>query len=94
MIVKLVEATKSGYGDNSLHLEEVYINTEQVVCVRPAATLHATQGTPMPEGIDHNTQFSKVFLDHGQNGIAITVVGPPALIESKINTAKRQLLKG
>lgn len=93
MIVKLVEATKSGFGDNSLQLEEVYINTEQVVCVRPAPS-YSTAGRTMPEGMSDDTQFSKVFLDHGQNGIAITVVGPPALIESKINTAKRQLLKG
>tara|TARA_R100001509_G_C4842509_1_gene207151 strand:- start:42 stop:323 length:282 start_codon:yes stop_codon:yes gene_type:complete len=93
MIVKLVEATKSGFGDISLQLEEVYINTEQVVCVRPDPS-YSTAGVTIPEGMSDNTQFSKVFLDHGQNGIAITVVGPPALIESKINTAKRQLLKG
>ena len=90
MIVKLVEATKSNYGDSSVDLEEVYINTEQVVCVRPTGR----PGLNLPEGLDQDTVFSKVFLDHGQNGLSITVVGPPALIESKINTAKRQLLKG
>ena len=91
MIVKLVEIKDSGRP--TLGCNEVFVNTEHVVCVRPTTPVWPSS-ILMPEGVDHNTEYSKVFLDHGQNGIAITVVGPPALIESKINTAKRQLLKG
>ena len=92
MIVKLVEATKSSYGGDIVSLQEVYISTDQIACVRPVTFPFPTLA--MPEGLEQDSEFSKVFLNHGQNGIAIIVVGPPALVESKINTAKRQLLKG
>ena len=90
MIIKLVEAKRSA---GTLHLEEVYVNTEQVACVRAAAAPPLYENRD-PEGLDSRTEFSKVFLDHGQNGIVLLVVGAPALIESKINKANRQLLKG
>ena len=90
MIVKLIEAKRSG---GTLVLEEVFVNTEHVTCVRAASPPPMYEGR-LPEGLDKRTEFCKVFLDHGQNGIALMVVGAPALIESKINSANRQLLKG
>jgi len=47
-----------------------------------------------PDGLDKRTEFSNIYLDHGQAGMVLTVVGPPAVIETKINSAKKQLLKG
>ena len=90
MIVKLIEAKRAG---GTLALEEVFVNTEHVTCVRAAAPPTMYEGQ-LPEGLDKRTEFCKVFLDHGQNGIALLVVGTPALIESKINKANRRLLKG
>jgi len=90
MIVRLIEATSEGGG---LHLEEVYINSEQVVCVREAPKPYIYENK-YPEGLDKRTEFSRVYLDHGQNGLTLTVVGSPTLIESKFNAAKQQLLKG
>ena len=90
MIVKLVEAT-TNYSKNTVSLQEIYVSTDQIVCVK---SVTVPSYLVIPEGMNQDSEFSTILLNHGQGGIAITVVGPPALIESKINTAKRQLLKG
>jgi len=89
MIVKLIELKQMGGVPN---LQEVFINTEQVVCVKQASM--RVDESSMPEGLDNRTEFSNIYLDHGQTGMILTVVGPPAVIETKINSAKKQLLKG
>ena len=60
MIVKLIEAKRSG---GTLVLEEVFVNTEHVTCVRAAAPPMMYEGQ-LPEGLDKRTEFCKVFLDH------------------------------
>ena len=89
MIVKLIELKQMGGVSN---LQEVYINTEQVVCVKQSNIRIDESFTP--SNLDNRTEFSNVYLDHGQTGMVLTVVGPPAAIETKINSAKKQLLKG
>ena len=89
MIVKLVELRQMGGVPN---LQEVFINTEQVVCVKQSSM--QVNESSMPEGLSNSTEFSNIYLDHGQAGMILTVVGPPAVIEAKINSAKKQLLKG
>jgi len=89
MIVKLVELKQVGGVSN---LQEVFINTEQVVCVKQANV--RVDESSMPQGLDNRAEFSSIYLDHGQAGMILTVVGPPAVIETKINSAKKQLLKG
>jgi hypothetical protein len=89
MIVKLIEVKNRG---GRMTLEEVFVNSEQVVFVRPSHE-PINEGS-YPEGLDKRTEFSKVYLDHGQNGLVLTVVGTPSTVESKINDLNRQLLKG
>jgi hypothetical protein len=67
MIVKLIEAKRSG---GTLALEEVFVNTEHVTCVRAAAPPTLYEGQ-LPEGLDKRTEFCKVFLDHGQKYIKL-----------------------
>ena len=90
MIVKLVELKNSG---GKYCLQEIYINPEQVVYVRPHPEMRIDEQI-YPDGLDSRQEFSKVRLMHGQNGLALTIVGPPALVEQKINEAGKQLLKG
>ncbi len=89
MIVKLIEVKHRG---SHIALEEVFINTEQVVFVKPS-NKPINEGS-YPDGLDKRSEFSKVYLDHGQNGLVLTVVGSPSVVESKINSLNRQLLKG
>ena len=89
MIVKLVEVNNT---NGSYRLNEVYLNSEHVVSIRPVSLIvHESQ---LPDGLDNRTEFSNVYMDHGQAGMVLTVVGPPEVIETKINSAKKQLLKG
>tara|TARA_Y100000389_G_scaffold203764_1_gene253365 strand:+ start:14423 stop:14692 length:270 start_codon:yes stop_codon:yes gene_type:complete len=89
MIVKLVELKQAG---GTANLQEVFINTEQVVCVKQSNV--RIDESVLPQGLNNGTEFSNIYLDHGQSGMILTVVGPPGLIETKINSAKKQLLKG
>ena len=89
MIVKLVEVNNT---NGNYKLNEVYLNSEHVVSIRPVSLI--VNESQFPDGLDKRTEFSNVYIDHGQAGMVLTVVGPPALIEAKINSAKKQLLKG
>jgi len=89
MVVKLVEVKTR---HDKIALQEVYINPKQVVCVRPST--ERLNESLYPEGLDRRQEFSKLHLDHGQNGLTLTVVGSPSMIETKLNDVSRQLLKG
>jgi len=48
----------------------------------------------MPEGLDHRQEFTRVHMSRGQLGLDIIVVGSPAMIESKLGTQEKELLRG
>jgi len=48
----------------------------------------------LPEGMDERQSFTKVFLDRGQTGIDITVVGEAAIVGKKLGLYEKELLKG
>ena len=79
-------------------LREVFINPDHVVCVRtdPSFRRHLTEGI-MPEGIDGRQEFSRIYLNRGQVGLDVVVVGDPILVERRlnlVNDAKSTLIKG
>ena len=88
MIVKLIELKNM---NGSYRLQEVYLNPEHVVSVRPEA-LNITEGR-LPDGLDQGTEFSKIMINYGNNGTSVVVAGSPDMVERKIND-KRKLLKG
>ena len=90
MIIKLVEVKTSM---NRVSLQEVYVNPEQVVCVRPSYKFDKVNENVLPEGLDKRQEFSTIHLSAGRDGLEITVVGNPKLIESKLLKSRR-LLKG
>jgi len=100
MIIKFVEvyeSTRSHSNDKrrSYSLREVYVNPEQVVCVRTDDSLKTKllEGK-MPEGLDGRQDFSRIYLNRGQVGLDLVVVGSAATIEQKLNISQKQLLKG
>lgn len=66
-------------------LREVTINPEYVVCVREDAGMRQmlTEGL-LPTELSGSHQFTRVYLDRGQSGIDIVVVGNPQAIEEKL----------
>ena len=78
-------------------LREVSINPEYVVCVREDSAIRQmlTEGY-LPEGLDKRQRFTRVYLDRGQTGIDIVVVGDPETIQEDLRRAKdkKEVLHG
>ncbi len=66
-------------------LREVTINPEYVVCVREDVRYKKLlEEGRLPDGLDERQRFTRVYMDRGQTGIDIVVVGAPSQVESKI----------
>jgi len=100
MIVKLTEIMR----DRSLSenkqcfyaMREVFINSEHVVCLREDLSFARllSEGQLM-DGLDPRQSFTKIYLNRGQSGIDVTVVGSPGVIQETLGLSKQQqLLKG
>ncbi len=76
-------------------LREVFVNPEHVVMVREEARMRSLneQGI-LPEGLKEEHEFSKLTINRGHTGTEIVVVGAPHLIEDKLNSQPKQLLRG
>jgi len=96
MVVKLVEVCRSTeYGSvNQYDLREVFINPEHVVCLRSDdTTRQRLRENKLPKNLDERQEFTRIQLNRGHNGLDIVVVGDPATVEQKLQTA-RQVLRG
>ena len=89
------EVSSAMRGTSKYTLREIYINPKHVVAIRPDNRMSGVlkEGL-LPEGLDERQSFTKVFLDRGQTGIDITVVGEAALVGKKLGLYERDLLKG
>lgn len=100
MFVTLTEVventtTTAVNGGNRYTLREVTINPEYVVCVREDAGMQrALNEGRLPSELSETHQFTRVYLDRGQSGIDLVVVGEPHVIEAKLIPNTRELLNG
>ena len=102
MIVELTEVlraskyTSEGTLKNPYILKQIYINPQHVVCLREDEVYNRLllEGRLM-ENMDKNQSFTKIYLNRGQAGIDLTVVGSPSSIQEKLGlTSEKQLLRG
>ena len=96
MIIKLVEIYKnSSYEQQRYSLREIFLNSEHIVCLRPEPRYEKMlKEGYLPEGIDSRQEFTRVFMDRGHLGMDIVVVGSPEIVEKKVHSNKRKILKG
>ena len=104
MIIRLVEikeTTKAtaGHGlGNQYSLEEIFINPKHVVCLRADEGFsNKLQAGVLPEGLDTRQKFTRIYLNRGQSGIDVIVVGDPESVEAKLMEKKQSgktLLRG
>ncbi len=89
------EVSSAMRGTSKYTLREIYINPKHVVAIRPDNRMSGVlkEGL-LPEGLDERQSFTKVFLDRGQTGIDITVVGEAAIVGKKLGLYEKELLKG
>jgi hypothetical protein len=101
-LVKLVEIFKDGtYNDNGLikprySLRETYVNPSHVVALREESALRFDlQSTELSEQLDSRQEFTRIYINRGQTGLDITVVGHLQTVQQKLNKYQtREVLKG
>jgi hypothetical protein len=97
MVVKLVEVHShhTVTSNNSYSLREVYINPQRVVSMREDTGFQSllSEGE-LPDGLNDNQTFTRIFLDQGQGGRSIVVVGDPVSVDRKLTEGQRRVLKG
>ena len=96
MVVKLVEVCEARQHGMSRDyvLKEIFINPEHVVCLRSDdTTQRRLRENKLPPSLDERQEFTRIQLNRGHNGLDIVVVGDPATVERKLQSA-RQVLRG
>ena len=97
MVVKLVEVHShhAVTSNKSYTLREVFINPQRVVSMREDKGFQSllSEGE-LPEGMSDSQIFTRVFLDQGQGGHSIVVVGDPMSVDKKLTEGQRQVLRG
>ena len=85
----------SSRGQQRYTLREVTINPKYVVCVREDNAMQRmlTEGL-LPDELNNEHEFTRVYLDRGQSGIDIVVVGNPESVEEKLLPSGRKILNG
>ena len=91
-MTKLVEVYKQL---NGYMLREVYVNPKHIVAMRQddRMTTVLREGK-LPDQLDQRQDFTKLYVDRGNTGIDITVVGDLNTIKEKLGLDNRSLLKG
>ena len=80
---------------NEHRLREVYINPKHVVAMRQDdRMMNLLAEGSLPDGIDEAQTFTKLYVDRGNTGIDITVIGDLGSIKEKLGLDARSLLKG
>ena len=91
-MIRLIEVYKIL---NEFRLREVYVNSKHVVAMRQDdRMLGLLSEGKLPDGIDQAQSFTKLYVDRGNAGIDITVVGDLGSIKEKLGLDNRSLLKG
>lgn len=80
-------------------LQEIYISPEHVVCMRTDELMQKKLDAELlPENLDSRQEFTKIYINRGQTGLDVTVVGNPDSIQRKFieseKKVKKELLKG
>jgi len=97
MVVKLIEVHShhAVTASKSYTLREVFINPQRVVSMREDIGFQSllSEGE-LPEGMNDSQIFTRIFLDQGQGGRSIVVVGDPMSVDKKLTEGQRRVLKG
>ena len=91
-MTQLVEVYKIG---NEYRLREIYVNPEHIVAMRQDSRMSGRlEEGQLPHDLDEMQEFTKLYLDRGQLGIDVSVIGDLQSIKGKLGLDKKTLLKG
>ena len=91
-MIRLVEVYKKF---DEYRLREIYLNPKHVVAMRQDDRMeYSLKEGKLPEELDDRQIFTKLYVDRGNSGIDITVVGDLTTVKEKLGLDSRSLLKG
>lgn len=92
-MVKLTQIKKDSY--NMYRITNIYVNPKHIVFMSEESQMRQelVEGK-IDLGLDKNITFTKIKINESANFSEIIVVGTPEMIESKINTSTKKLLRG
>jgi len=92
-MVKLTQIKKDSY--NTYRITSIYLNPKHIVFMSEESHMRQEliEGK-INLGLDKNITFTKIKINESSNFSEIVVVGTPEMIESKINTSTKKLLRG
>ena len=96
MIVKLTEVYEPGRGweGTEYSFREIFVNPEHIVCLREDEKYKRLLLENQLGDLNKNQTFTRVYMNRGQSGIDVVVVGEPSHIQEKLGLATKQLLRG
>jgi len=91
-MIRLVEVYKKF---DEYRLREIYLNPKHVVAMRQDDRMeYSLKEGKLPEELDDRQIFTKLYVDRGNSGIDVTVVGDLTTVKEKLGLDNRSLLKG
>jgi hypothetical protein len=92
-MVKLTQIKKDSF--NMYRIASIYVNPKHIVFMSEESQMRQelVEGK-IDLGLDKNITFTKIKINESANFSEIIVVGTPEMIESKINTSTKKLLRG
>ena len=92
-MVKLTQIKKDSF--NMYRIASIYVNPKHIVFMSEESTFRQEliEGK-IDLGLDKNITFTKIKINESANFSEIVVVGTPEMIESKISTSTKKLLRG
>jgi hypothetical protein len=94
-LVEVYQYDDHGRGHRRYNLREIFINPKHVVAIRPDNRMSKLLNEGyLPEDMDKRQGFTKVYLDRGQTGIDLTVVGEAGIVSGKLGITQKELLRG
>ena len=92
-MVKLTQIKKDSF--NMYRITSIYVNPKHIVFMSEESQMRQelVEGK-IDLGLDKNITFTKIKINESANFSEIIVVGTPEMIESKINTSTKKLLRG
>ena len=92
-MVKLTQIKKDSF--NMYRITSIYVNPKHIVFMSEESQMRQelVEGK-IDLGLDKNITFTKIKINESANFSEIVVVGTPEMIENKINTSTKKLLRG
>jgi len=92
-MIKLTQIKKDSF--NTYRIASIYVNPKHIVFMSEESQMRQelVEGK-INLGLDKNITFTKIKINESANFSEIVVVGTPEMIESKINTSTKKLLRG